>query len=182
MDLDPKTAFVWTPDDLMELPRRGLVDLGVPAEKLPDEDWVPRRLEGMYDADAVPAPLRAFSVIQLQAGATTIETKLVILGVVPGAPDLLYVLDTATFEVLQFDRRTKGVRGVNSSYRWFVEFLWQFEARKKQTGAERFAEVLNPGFRATLDGIDPFAFQAQEQWWPGVWRELRPSAPPQPRR
>jgi hypothetical protein len=171
MELDPKTAHVWTPDDLMELPRQGLIDLGVPADKLPEEDWVPRRLEGMYDADAVPAPLHAFSVIQLKAGATTIDTKLVVLGVAPGAPDLLYVLDTSTSEVLQFDRNTNGVRGVNSSYRWFVEFLWQFEARRKQTGAERFADVLDPGFRATLDSIDPFAFEAG-QWWPGVWKEL----------
>lgn len=176
MELDPKTAFVWTPEDLMELPRQGLIDLGVPADKLPDEDWVPRRLENMYDADAVPDPLHAFSVIQLKAGAMTIETKLVVLGIVPGAPDLLYVLDTSTSEVLQFDRRTNGIRGVNSSYRWFVEFLWQFEARKKQTGAGRFSEVLNRGFRATLDGIDPFAFQAEDQWWPSVWKELRPAA------
>jgi hypothetical protein len=171
MELDPKTAFVWTPDDLMDLPRRGLVELGVPADKLPDEDWVPRRLAGLYDADAVPAPLHAFSVIQLQAGATMIDAKLVVLGIVPRAPDLLYVLDTGSGEVLQFDRTTNGIRGVNSSYRWFVEFLWQFEARKKQTGAERFADMLNPGFRATLHGIDPLAFQTG-QWWPGVWKEL----------
>lgn len=171
MELDPKTAFVWGPEDLMELPRRGLIDLGVPADKLPEEDWVPRRLEGMYDADAVPEPLHAFSVIQLKAGATTIDTKLVILGIAPGAPDLLYVLDASTAEVLQFDRRSNGIRGVNSSYRWFVEFLWQFEARRKQAGAERFADVLDSGFKATLSSIDPFAFEAG-QWWPGVWREL----------
>jgi hypothetical protein len=171
MELDPKTAFVWGPDDLMELPRRGLVELGVPADKLPDEDWVPRRLAGFYDADAIPEPLGAFSVIQLRAGATTIDAKLVVLGVLPRAPELLYILDAGSGEVLQFDRNTNGVRGVNSSYRWFVEFLWQFEARKKQTGAQRFAEVLNPGFRATLHGIDPFAFQAG-QWWPEVWKEL----------
>jgi hypothetical protein len=176
MELDPKTAFVWTPEDLIEMPRRGLADLGIPAEKLPDEDWVPRRLMGFYDADAIPEPLHAFSVIQLKAGATTIDTRLVVLGVVPRAANLMYVIDTTTAEVLQVDRQSGGIRGVNSSYRWFVEFLWQFEYLKKQTGAERFADVLTPAFRATLDGIDPFAFQ-EGQWWTGVWKELRPPQP-----
>lgn len=171
MELSDKTAFVWTPEDLMEMPRRGLVDLGVPNDRLPDEDWVPRRLAGLYDADAIPEPLGPFSVVQLQAGETTIDTKLVLLGVVPGAPDLMYVIDSSTAEVLQFDRRSNGVRGVNSSYRWFVEFLWQFEAAKKQRGTDRVADVLNPALKATLGGVDPFAFQP-EQWWPGVWSEL----------
>lgn len=174
MPLSDKTAFVWTPDEVMEMPRRGLVDLGVPERDLPDDDWVPRRLDGVYDADAIPQPLRPFSVIQLKAGATTIDMKLVLLGVIPRSPELLYVLDPDSSEVLQFDRRNHGVRGVNSSYRWFVEFLWQLEAAKKQAGTVRLADVLTPGLRSTLGSIDPFAFQAG-QWWPGVWKELAPS-------
>ncbi|RRS01752.1 SUKH-4 family immunity protein [Glycomyces terrestris] len=174
MELSDKSAYVWSPEDVMELPRQGLLDLGVPARDLPDEDWVPRRLLGVYDADAVPAPLKPFSVIQLKAGTATIPMKLVLLGVFPVSPELLYVLDPDSSEVLQFDRRNHGVRGVNSSYRWFVEFLWQFEYAKKQAGGAKLPEVLSPALRAMLGSIDPFAFQA-EQWWPAVWRELAPS-------
>ncbi|MEU5870440.1 SUKH-4 family immunity protein [Glycomyces sp. NPDC047369] len=168
-----KTAFVWGPDDLMELPREGLVEFGVPAASLPEDDWVPRSMAGVYDADGAE-PLKPFAVIQLKAGEVTVDMQLVLLGTVPGSADLLYVLDPTSGEVLQFDRRSHGVRGVNSSYRWFVEFLWQLEAAKKQRGAERLADVLNPGLRATLGTVDPFAFQA-EQWWPAVWKELAPS-------
>jgi hypothetical protein len=174
MDLPEKTAFVWTPDDLMEMPRRGLLDLGVPADKLPDEDWVPRNLEGLYEVDGIVEPLRPFSVIRLKVGEATIDAKLVLLGVVPDAPDLVYVLDSSTAEVLQLDRRSHGVRGVNSSYRWFVEFLWQLEAAKKRAGADRLADVLGPELKSTLNVIDPLAFQAG-QWWPGVWDALNSS-------
>ncbi|NUQ88506.1 MAG: hypothetical protein HOQ43_08595 [Glycomyces artemisiae] len=169
-----KTAFVWGPDDLMELPRAGLLELGVPAAGLPEDDWVPRLVPGVYDADGAPEPLQPFAVIELQAGDVTVDMRLILLGTVPGSANLLYVLDPASGEVLQFDRRSRGVRGVNSSYRWFVEFLWQIEAAKKQRGAADLAGVLNPGLRATLRSVDPFAFQA-EQWWPAVWRELAPS-------
>lgn len=174
MQPSDKTAFAWAADDLMEMPRQGLVEFGVLPQCLPDDDWVPRRMAGVYDADGAPEPLQSFSVIQMKLGEVTADAKLVLLGTVPDAPDLLYVLEPTTGEVLQLDRRSHGVRGVNSSYRWFVEFLWQFEAAKKQRGVERLADVLNPGLRATLNTIDPFAFQA-EQWWPAVWGELAPS-------
>lgn len=173
MEPSDKTSFVWAADDLMELPRQALVEFGVRPEGLPDDDWVPRRMAGVYDADGAPEPLEAFSVVQLKFGDATANVRLILLGTVPAAPHLLYVLDPTTGEVLQLDRRSHGVRGVNSSYRWFVEFLWQLEAAKQQRGVERLAEVLNPGLRATLGTIDPFAFQA-EQWWPAVWRELAP--------
>nr|BFF24643.1 hypothetical protein GCM10025732_26080 [Glycomyces mayteni] len=169
-----KTAFVWGPDDLMELPRAGLLELGVPAAGLPEDDWVPRLVPGVYDADGAPEPLAPFALVQLQAGGVAVDARLVLLGTVPGSANLLYVIDAGSGEVLQFDRRSRGVRGVNSSYRWFVEFLWQIEAAKKQRGADEIADVLSPGLRATLGTVDPFAFQA-EQWWPAVWRELAPS-------
>ena len=170
-----KTAFVWGPDELMELPRRGLVELGVPPESLPEDDWVPKGMARIYDAEGVPEPLRPFSVIQLRTGDITVTDKLVVLGSVPATPDLLYVLEPGTGEVLQFDRETNGVRGVNSAYRWFTEFLWRLGAAKREAAAGSIAEVLTPGLRATLETVDPLAFQ-DTQWWPTVWSELGPRA------
>ncbi|WP_030160398.1 SUKH-4 family immunity protein [Glycomyces sp. NRRL B-16210] len=148
---------------------RWLAD-GITAPSLPPGDEVPLDVAIVYTG-YLTGEIKLFDTIQLTTENGKLDVRLVVVGAVAENKDLLYVLDPASGEILQFDLVDNDIQGVNSDYRSFVEFLYRFavfveQDEGKQGRAER-AEAL----KATLRGIDPNAFD-DEAWWPMVFAQL----------
>ncbi|MEU2611823.1 SUKH-4 family immunity protein [Micromonospora sp. NPDC007271] len=170
MAADPRFRALWDEDDLVPYPRQAWLDLGFPAHTLPAGDEIPFEVEVVYTA-YLEGEIELFDTIQLSTEDGSLDIRLIVVGAVADNPDLLYVLDPKTGEILQFDLEVQDVQAVNSNFRCFVEFLYQFalfvEADEGKAGRAERAAVL----ASTLRGIDPAAFAA-DAWWPLVLRQL----------
>jgi hypothetical protein len=154
----------------MEYPREAWLAKGISAAALPDDLDVPDGVPGLFTT-VLPEGLTVFDQIQVTADGTDLDVRFIVLGAVEPGSGLLYVLDPGTGEVLQFDPSNVAVRGVNSSYRWFVEFLRRIGAAVEATGAADVRAALNRGMRFTLRAVDERAFEA-DAWWPKVFSTL----------
>ncbi|SCF29120.1 SUKH-4 immunity protein [Micromonospora viridifaciens] len=171
MAADPRFRALWDEDELVPYPRQSWLDLGFPAHTLPDGDEIPFEVEVVYTA-YLEGEIGLFDTIQLSTEDGSLDIRLIVVGAVADNPNLLYVLDPKTGEILQFDLEVQDVQAVNSNFRCFVEFLYQFalfvEADEGKAGrAERAVALAN-----TLRDIDPAAFAA-DAWWPLVLAQLR---------
>ncbi|WP_026924957.1 SUKH-4 family immunity protein [Glycomyces arizonensis] len=154
----------------MEYPREAWIAKGIDPAALPDDLEVPDGVPGLFSTE-LPEGLRAFDQIRVSADGTDLDVKFIVLGAVEPQSSLLYVLDPASAEVLQFDPAAVAVRGVNSNYRWFVEFLRRIGAAVESASAADVRAVLNRGMRFTLRAVDERAFE-EGAWWPKVFGTL----------
>lgn len=154
----------------MKYPRDAWIAKGIPAASLPDELDVPESLPEVFSTE-LPDGLEVFDQIRLSADGTDLDVRFIVLGAVGPGSGLLYVLDPGTAEVLQFDAANTAVRGVNSNYRWFVEFLRRIGAAVEATGARDAKAVFNQGMRFTLRAVDERAFE-EGAWWPKVFSTI----------
>ncbi|GAA1688505.1 hypothetical protein GCM10009830_40140 [Glycomyces endophyticus] len=154
----------------MRFPRDAWIAAGMDPSSLPDELDVPEHVPGLFTAE-LPDGLAVFDRIRISAEGTDLDIRFIVLGAVGPQSALLYVLDPATGEVLQFDPDRTAVRGVNANYRWFVEFLRRIGAAVEAAGAADAGAVMNRGMRFTLHAVDPRAFEA-DAWWPKVFSTL----------
>lgn len=138
---------------------------------LPAGDEIPLDVAVVYTA-YLEGEFRLFDTIQLSTEDGSLDIRLIVVGAVADNTDLLYVLDPKTGEILQFDLEEQDIQAVNSNFRTFVEFLYQFalfvEADEGKAGRAERAESL----RTVLESIDPPAF-APDAWWPLVINQLR---------
>jgi len=154
----------------MKFPRTQWITDGVNPTWLPDDDEVPDRVPGLY-TNQISGNLNIFDAIQLSAEGTDLDVRLTVLGAFEQAPHLLYVLDPATGQVLQFDPANVAVRGVNSTCRWFIDFLNRLSHAMESTGAQDAGPVLTTGMKFTLRAVDDAAFETGA-WWPLVFRQF----------
>ncbi|MQM28238.1 SUKH-4 family immunity protein [Glycomyces albidus] len=154
----------------MEYPRGEWIAKGIDPAALPDDLDVPERVPGLFTTE-LPDGLKVFDQIRVSADGTDLDIRFIVLGAVEPRSGLLYVLDPGTGEVLQFDPSSVAVRGVNSNYRWFVEFLRRLAAAAESAGTADVRTVLNRGMRFTLRAVDDRAFEAGA-WWPKVFSTL----------
>lgn len=155
----------------MDFPRERLIERGVAPESLPEDlEGLPESIPGIYTA-ALPKGLAPFDMIRLTAEGTDLDVRLIVVGSVEGSPDLLYTIDPNTGEVLQFDTGGNVVRGVNASYRWFVEFLRRIGFALEMSETDDLASIMNRSMRFTLRALDERAFDEAE-WWPLVFERL----------
>ncbi|MCM0675852.1 SUKH-4 family immunity protein [Micromonospora phytophila] len=171
MAADPRFRSLWSADELIPYPREAWLEGGFGPDLLPAGDEIPLDVPVVYTA-YFEGDIELFDTIQLSTEDGSLDIRLVVVGAVADNPDLLYVLDPRTGEILQFDLRQQDVQGVNSNFRTFVEFLYQFalfvEADEGKAGRAERAETL----RTVLESIDPAAF-APDAWWPLVISQLR---------
>ncbi|MEV4754461.1 SUKH-4 family immunity protein [Micromonospora sp. NPDC049559] len=171
MAVDPRFRALWDEDELVPYPRQAWLDAGFPAPALPDGDEIPLEVEVVYTA-YLEGQIELFDTIQLSTEDGTLDIRLIVVGAVADNPNLLYVLDPNTGEILQFDLEVQDVQAVNSNFRCFVEFLYHFalfvEADEGKPGRAERAAVLAD----TLRAIDPDAF-APDAWWPLVLEQLQ---------
>ncbi|GAB3220186.1 hypothetical protein GCM10027447_04280 [Glycomyces halotolerans] len=170
MAASPKYRSLWGEDRMVPYPKEAWLELGFPADALPDGDEVPMEVEVVYTT-FLEGDLEAYDPIQLTTDDGKLDILLIVVGAVQDNPNLLYALDPKTGEIVQFDLVEHDIQGVNSNFRCFVEFLYHFalfvEGDEGKAGrAERAAEL-----RATLQRIDPNAFQ-DDAWWPLVFDQL----------
>jgi hypothetical protein len=154
----------------VKFPRAQWISDGIDPAQLPDDDEVPGHVPGLY-TNQISGNLTVFDTIQLSAEGTDLDVRLTVLGAFERAPHLLYVLDPATGQVLQFDPANVAVRGVNSTYRWFIEFLKRLAHAMESTGTNDPGTVLTIGMKFTLRAVDDAAFE-QDAWWPLVFQQF----------
>jgi hypothetical protein len=159
----------------MRFPRDQWTSAGIDPRWLPDDDDVPDRVPGLY-TNQISGKLNVFDTIQLNAEDTDLDVRLIVIGAFEQAPSLLYVLDPNTGRVLQFDPSAVAVRGVNSTYRWFIEFLNRLSYAMESADTDDPSAVLSTGLKFTLRAVDDTAFEAGA-WWLFVFKQLA-SAPP----
>jgi hypothetical protein len=154
----------------MDYPREKLIDRGLDPAALPEDlDGLPESIPQLYTS-VLPEGLAPFNMIRLTAEGTDLDVRLIVVGAVEGTPSLLYTIDPNSGEVVQFDTVNNSVRGVNSSYRSFVEFLRRIAFALEMSGAD-VASIMNRGMRFTLRAVDERAFDEAE-WWPLVFENL----------
>ena len=155
----------------MDYPREKLIDRGLDPAALPEDlEGLPDSIPQLYTS-TLPEGLAPFNMIRLTAEGTDLDVRLIVVGAVEGSPSLLYTIDPNTGEVLQFDTVNNNVRGVNSSYRTFVEFLRRVAFALEMSGAADVASIMNRGMRFTLRALDERAFDEAE-WWPLVFDSI----------
>ncbi|MCC3763966.1 SUKH-4 family immunity protein [Glycomyces sp. TRM65418] len=155
----------------MDFPREKLIEGGVAPESLPEDlEGLPESIPRIYTS-RLPEGLAPFNMIRLTAEGTDLDVRLIVVGAVEGSPGLLYAIDPNTGEVLQFDTDSNEVRGVNSSYRWFVEFLRRIGFALEMSETDDIGSIMNRGMRFTLRALDERAFDEAE-WWPLVFERL----------
>jgi hypothetical protein len=154
----------------VDYPRERLIDRGLDPDALP-EDLVglPDSILGLYTSQ-LPEGLAPFDMIRLTAEGTDLDVRLIVVGAVEGSPNLLYTIDPNTGEIVQFDTVNNSVRGVNTSYRYFVEFLRRIGFALDMTGADDLASIMNRSMRFTLRALVERAFDEAESW-PLVFEE-----------
>ncbi|MDA1363111.1 SUKH-4 family immunity protein [Glycomyces luteolus] len=154
----------------MKFPREAWIAAGINPASLPDDTDVPDRVPGLFTTQ-IPGNVNVFDTIALSAEGTELDLRLIVVGTFEQAPNLLYVLDPYTGQVLQFDPSSVQVRGVNSTYRWFIEFLKRVSHAMASAGTEDPGTVLTTGLKFTLRAVDDTAFEAGA-WWPMVFKQL----------
>ncbi|HEX5598534.1 MAG TPA: SUKH-4 family immunity protein [Micromonosporaceae bacterium] len=170
MAADPRFRALWDEDELVPYPRDAWLEGGFSPDMLPVGDEIPLDVAVVYTA-YLPGSIQLFDTIQLSTEDGSLDIQLIVVGAVADNTELLYVLDPKTGEILQFDLQEQDIQGVNSNFRCFVEFLYQFslfvEADEGKAGRAARVAVL----RDTLMSIDPNAFQ-ENGWWPLVLKQL----------
>ncbi|MEV1331283.1 SUKH-4 family immunity protein [Micromonospora costi] len=171
MAADPRFRSLWDEDELVPYPREAWLEGGFTPDMLPAGDEIPLDVEVVYTA-YLEGDIELFDTIQLSTEDGSLDIRLIVVGAVADNTDLLYVLDPRTGEILQLDLEAQDVQGVNSNFRTFVEFLYQFalfvETDEGKAGRAERAETL----RTVLESIDPAAF-APDAWWPLVISQLK---------
>ncbi|MEV0721578.1 SUKH-4 family immunity protein [Micromonospora purpureochromogenes] len=171
MAADPRFTALWSEDELIPYPREAWLEGGFSPDLLPAGDEIPLDVAVVYTA-FLEGDIELYDTIQLSTEDGSLDVRLIVVGAVADNPDLLYVLDPRNGEILQFDLDQQDIQGVNSSFRTFVEFLYQFalfvEADEGKAGRAERAETL----RMVLESIDPAAF-APDGWWPLVISQLK---------
>jgi hypothetical protein len=167
---DPRFSGLWGEDEMVPYPRQAWLDGGMPAQMLPASDEIPLDVAVVYTA-YLDGDIELYDTIQLTTEDGSLDIALIVVGAVADNPNLLYVLDPKTGEILQFDLEAQDIQGVNSDFRCFVEFLYEFalfvDADEGKTGrAERAVALGN-----TLRRIDPNAFN-DDAWWPMVLKQI----------
>ncbi|GLZ79529.1 hypothetical protein Afil01_43360 [Actinorhabdospora filicis] len=171
MSADPRFLSLWDEEELGPYPREAWLEGGFTPDMLPIGDEIPLAVEIVYTGYLTGSP-QMFDVIRLMTEDGSLDIQLIVVGAVADNPNLLYVLDPASGEILQFDLEAQDVQGVNTNYRTFVEFLYQFalfvEEDEGKTGRAARAEELAERMRR----IDPAAFEG-DGWWPLVLGQLK---------
>ncbi|MEH0983679.1 SUKH-4 family immunity protein [Micromonospora sp. CPCC 205556] len=171
MAADPRFTALWSEDELIPYPREAWLEGGFSPDLLPAGDEIPLDVAVVYTA-FLEGDIELYDTIALTTEDGALDVRLIVVGAVADNPDLLYVLDPRTGEILQYDLDQQDVQGVNSDFRTFVEFLYQFalfvEADEGKEGRAERAEEL----RTVLESIDPAAF-APDAWWPLVISQLK---------
>jgi hypothetical protein len=170
MTADSRFRSLWSEDELVPFPKDEWIEGGFPASILPAGDEIPTDVEVVFTTH-LTGEIGLYDVIQLTTEDGSLDIPLIVVGAVQDNTDLLYVIDPKTAEVLQLDLSEKDVQGVNSNFRAFVEFLYQFalfveEDQGKAGRAERAGALQD-----RLKTIDPNAFQ-DGAWWPLVFQQL----------
>lgn len=144
---------------------------GLPAEALPEGDEIPPSVAAVYTT-GLEGDIELYETIQLTAEDADLDISFVVVGALQGEADLLYVMEPETGGVLQLDLEHHDIRGVNSTFRLFVEFLYRFAvfvdeaADDEADRSERAVEL-----RDALERLDPGAFQ-EGAWWPMLFGQL----------
>jgi hypothetical protein len=171
MVADARFRALWAEDELVPYPRDAWLEGGFSPEMLPAGDEIPLDVAVVYTAN-LSGDINLFDAIQLTTEDGGLDVRLIVVGAVADNTNLLYMLDPATGEVLQFDLEVQDIQGVNTNFRLFVEFLYQFalfvEADEGKAGRAARAEALGE----TLRQLDPNAFN-RDGWWPLVLKQLR---------
>ncbi|MEU9507616.1 SUKH-4 family immunity protein [Micromonospora sp. NPDC048170] len=171
MAADPRFTALWSEDELIPYPREAWLEGGFTPEMLPEGDEIPLDVAVVFTA-FLEGDIELYDTIQLTTEDGSLDIRLIVVGAVADNPDLLYVLDPRTGEILQCDLEQPDVQPVNSNFRTFVEFLYQFaifvEADEGKPGRAERAEQL----RMVLESIDPSAF-TPDGWWPLVISQLK---------
>ncbi|MFI5488139.1 SUKH-4 family immunity protein [Micromonospora echinaurantiaca] len=171
MAADPRFTALWNEDELIPYPREAWLEGGFTPDMLPEGDEIPLDVAVVFTA-FLEGDIELYDTIQLTTEDGSLDVRLIVIGAVADNTDLLYVLDPKTGEILQFDLAAQDVQAVNSDFRTFVEFLYQFalfvEADEGKAGRAERAEAL----RTTLESIDPAAF-GPDAWWPLVISQLK---------
>ncbi|MEH0938617.1 SUKH-4 family immunity protein [Micromonospora psammae] len=171
MAADPRFTALWSEDELIPYPREAWLEGGFSPDLLPAGDEIPLDVAVVYTA-FLEGDIELYDTIALTTEDGALDVRLIVVGAVADNPDLLYVLDPRTGEILQYDLDQQDVQGVNSDFRTFVEFLYHFalfvEADEGKEGRAERAEEL----RTVLESIDPAAF-APDAWWPLVISQLK---------
>lgn len=171
MTADPRFLALWRIDQMVPFPRESWLEGGIPEEDLPHGDEIPQDVSIVYTAQ-IEAGFDLYDVIQLTTGDGSLDIKLIILGAVATNPNLLYVMDPSTGEILQLDLEERDIQAVNSTFRTFVEFLYHLgrflqDDDGKQDRAARATDLAH-----IFQAIDPAAMKP-ECWWPLVLEQLR---------
>ncbi len=161
---------VWGEDGMTPFPGGFWAEKGVPADSLPEGDAIPSAVAAVYTAH-LDGDIELYETLRLTAEDADLDISFVVVGALQGEANLLYVMEPETGGLLQLDLTAHDVRGVNSTFRLFVEFLYHFarfvDADDGEAGRhERAAEL-----RRTLEALDPGAFQT-DAWWPLVFAQL----------
>ncbi|MFG3697097.1 SUKH-4 family immunity protein [Micromonospora sp. NPDC047620] len=171
MAADPRFTALWNEDELIPYPREAWLEGGFSPEMLPEGDEIPLDVAVVFTA-FLEGDIELYDTIQLTTEDGSLDIRLIVVGAVADNTDLLYVLDPRTGEILQCDLEQPDVQPVNSNFRAFVEFLYQFalfvEADEGKPGRAERAEEL----RMVLESIDPAAF-TPDGWWPLVISQLK---------
>ncbi|MEV5763912.1 SUKH-4 family immunity protein [Micromonospora sp. NPDC052213] len=171
MAADPRFTALWSEEELIPYPREAWLEGGFTPEMLPDGDEIPLDVAVVFTA-FLEGDIELYDTIQLTTEDGSLDIRLIVVGAVADNNDLLYVLDPRTGEILQCDLEQPDVQPVNSNFRTFVEFLYQFavfvEADEGKPGRAERAEQL----RMVLESIDPAAF-TPDGWWPLVISQLK---------
>lgn len=161
---------VWGEDGMVPFPGGFWAEKGVPAEALPEGDAIPASVAAVYTT-RLEGDIELYETIRLTAEDADLDISFLVVGALQDEADLLYVMEPQTGGLLQFDLAAHDIRGVNSTFRLFVESLYRFarfvEADEGEAGRpERAAEL-----RQSLETLDPGAFQ-EGAWWPLVFARL----------
>ncbi|MEU5947009.1 SUKH-4 family immunity protein [Micromonospora sp. NPDC047465] len=171
MAADPRFTALWSEEELIPYPREAWLEGGFTPEMLPEGDEIPLDVAVVFTA-FLEGDIELYDTIQLTTEDGSLDIRLIVVGAVADNNDLLYVLDPRTGEILQCDLEQPDVQPVNSNFRAFVEFLYQFalfvEADEGKPGRAERAEEL----RMVLESIDPAAF-TPDGWWPLVISQLK---------
>jgi len=98
--------------------------------------------------------------------------SVMVIGAVPEDPELLFVLNPASSEVLLLDLPQSTVETVNSTLSVFVEFLYRLGRliANDPGGRERAERATR--IRSELVKEDPVAFAHPDTWWSTAFAEL----------
>jgi hypothetical protein len=162
---------VWGEEDMVHFPGGFWIEKGVPAEALPEGDEIPTSVAALYTS-SLEGDIELYETIRLTAEDADLDISFVAVGALQGNADLLFVMEPETGGLFQLDLEHHDVRGVNSTFRLFVESLYHF-ARFADDGEEEEADRPRrvAELRRTFERLDPGAFQ-EEAWWPLVFDEL----------